>query len=298
MNILDEMIIRTDKDGTKYRFIWKAMKKAFDEWKKEEGVKSDAKKMKELAEKLKISDESVKNHLQRDRNAPGAHYPRIKEMKEYGRILKGDEYAFLIPCDPKKLSAKKQSNSRRGDVDTIFDMLYCILSCYGASDCFNYIPCTDNSNGAWNYFERDINKVRKTLNMKFLGRRDSTDFQKLERIINETEIFIKSYSIPGVVERWKDINPQINLFDCAFEIIEECGMEKASLLYRNGVLKYLPCKRIIKAKKEYFAEKALANDRYNLKYSEERIFQDELLRTLIKVFESDFKDIYAEKRVT
>lgn len=291
------MSIRKDKDGTEYIFIWEAMKKAFDERRKEEGLSVEDMEYK-LAEIIEKSNHAVKNHF-RTRGKEGADNPKTDTIKKYGTILMGDEYAFLIRRDTKEMSADKRSKRRCGDVvHTIFDVLYNILSCYEASDRFNYIPGTDNSNGAWIYFEREINKVRKVLEMKFLGRRDNTDFQKLERIINETEVFIKSYSIPGVVKRWIEINPQINFFDCAFEIIEECGMETASQLYRKGVLDYLPCDYIIDARKNYFGEKALANDRDNLKYSEERIFQNELLRTLAMVFGNDFKDNYAEKRVT
>lgn len=172
----------------------------------------------------------------------------------------------------------------------VFGMLYDILARYEESDCFSCIPGTDDLDGAWSYFEGEIGKVKKELESQFLGRHADADCQKLERIINETEVFIKSYSRPGVVKRWRRINPQINFFDCAFEIIEECGMEAARRIYREGLLDYIPSYYTVKVRNDYFATQKLANDKDNLKYSEDRIFQNELLRTLAMVFENDFNN--------
>lgn len=65
-------------------------------------------------------------------------------------------------------------------------------------------------------------------------------------------------------------------------------METAEELNREGMLAFFPSKQDIKARKEYFAQIELANNRDNLQYSEERAFRNELLRTLAMVFESDF----------
>lgn len=138
--------------------------------------------------------------------------------------------------------------------------------------------------------EAEIGRVKKALMTEGFDQCDNKDCQKLERIINETEAFIKSYSVPGVVKRWRKINPRINYFDCVFEIIRGCGMETARQLYGEGLLDYLPCDYIIKAQKVYFAQREYTNLRNNLQYSEERLFQNELLRTLAMVFDNDFNN--------
>lgn len=175
-----------------------------------------------------------------------------------------------------------------GSVKAIFGMLYDILALYEASGCYNYIPGTQDADGAPEYFGGLIENVEKKLNADFPGKRDSEEYRKLDRIIKETEVFVKSYEVPGVEERWKEINPQINFFDCAFDLIDEMGMETAKQLNRDGRLAIFPSDPIIEARKEYFAQKELANTEDNSRYSEDRIFQNELLRTLAMVFENDF----------
>ena len=175
-----------------------------------------------------------------------------------------------------------------GEVKTIFGMLNDILELYEASDCFNRIPGTDDGEDAWEYFEKRVGDVRKKLTGDCRGRIADEEYRKLEQIIDETEIFVKSYSVPGVVKHWKEINPRINYFDCVFEIIEEQGMEEARRLNNMGMLDFFPDDDDIKARKDYFEQIKSANDRDGLRYSEERIFQNELLRTLAMVFENDF----------
>ena len=174
-----------------------------------------------------------------------------------------------------------------GEVKTIFGMLNDILALYEESGCFNYIPGTDDCDGAAEYFEELVGGIRKKLTAEHIEK-NSEEYRKLERIIGETEEFIQSDSIPGVADRWKDINPQMNYFDCVFEIIEKQGMEEARLLNDMGMLDFLPGDDDIKARNDYFEQIKTANDRDGLRYSEERIFQNELLRTLAIVFENDF----------
>lgn len=270
------------ENGKWYFFKRKELKNAFEKARKESGQPT-LKMLSSITEGTDIPEDTVRNHLRED---DAATFPRSIEIaKKYGEFFAGDEYAFLA-CIPTEETIPE--DHRSNEVKTVFGMLYDILACYEESDCFNYIPGTDDSDGAWSYFEGEIGKVKKELESDFLGRHTDSDCQKLERIINETEVFIKSYSRPGVVKRWRRINPQINFFHCAFEIIEECGMAAARLMYREGLLDYIPSYYTVKVRNYYFATQKLANDKDNLKYSEERIFQNELLRTLAMVFENDF----------
>lgn len=186
------------------------------------------------------------------------------------------------------MELKESKDLCGGAVNIVSDMLFDILACYEASDCFNRIPGTEDTDGAWSYFEGELGKVRKELEAQFPGKRDSEDFRKLEKIINETEIFIKSCEVPGVVDRWRVINPQINYFDCVFDLINELGMETARQLNNEGRLAFIPSPYDIEARNKYFAEKAKLSSEGNLQYSETRIFQNELLRTLAMVFGKDF----------
>ena len=179
----------------------------------------------------------------------------------------------------------------------VYEMLYDVLSLYKASKCYNYLPNTKNADGAWEYYESMIDKIRKHINVAFLGKRDTETFKKLYRIIDETEIFVKSFSVPGVVERWREINPTINYFDHVFDLIKELdkeGFEGNSFLNKFS---FVPNEREIKMRNLYFYNKERKNSIGNLRYSEERIYQDELLNTLASVFEHDFSDQFKHKKM-
>ena len=51
-----------------------------------------------------------------------------------------------------------------------------------------------------------------------------------------------------------------------------------------------PDDTLVEARKRYFAEAKKKIEDGNLQYSEDRVFQNELLRTLTLVFEKDFKE--------
>ncbi len=272
--------------GNIYLFQRDELITAFHKARKEKGI--SAEKMRaEMEQKTGIPEATICNHLRTDIHA---NFPKeITVIKKYGKVLAGNKNAFLHEVKVSEI----HPDDRRGDIyKTVFGMLYDLLACYEASGGFNYIPGTDDSDGAWSHFETEIGRVKKELMTKFFDQCGNKDCQKLERIINETEAFIKSYSVPGVAKRWRKINPQINYFDCVFEIIRGCGMETARQLYGEGLLDYLPCDYIIKAQKVYFAQREYANLRNNLQYSEERLFQNELLRTLAMVFDNDFNNNY------
>lgn len=272
--------------GICYVFFWNKMKRAFDKMTKKE-EKTQSEMIGWIAEKLDTPEETVRNHFRPRSQIGGPTLPKkITDIKNYGAVLANNEYEFLFKLTDDTFDDKAENQGCAAK--TIFNMLYDLLALYEVSDGFNRIPGTDNSGGAWSYFENEIDRVRKELEALFLGDRESADREKLETIINETEDFIKSYSIPGVVKRWREINPLIIFFDCAFEIIDECGMETARLLHSNGLLDYLPSDFLIIERKKYFAERKNANVKENLRYSETRFFQKELLRTLAMVFDKDF----------
>ena len=181
-----------------------------------------------------------------------------------------------------------QKVNKEVEIKEVFELLWDILSLYEESDCCNYLPGTKDNEGAWEYFDGLILNVRKKANSSFLGERDSEEYRKLNTIIDEIEKFVKCFSIPGVVERWRAINPRINYYDCTFEVIDACGPKAFVEAANRGMLAYIPTKEDVTDRKRYFEALERKNDADNLRYSETRMFQNELLETLTKVFEHDF----------
>ena len=274
------------ENGVGYLYERQELKKAFEETRMKKGLTGEDMRWL-VSEETGIPADTVLNHLRTDeaKRNPGS----IETVKKYGKYFFGNEYAFLkrIPM-PDEMSAELAKELHSDSVRDVFGMLYDILAKYESSDCYNRIPGTDDTDGAWKYFEGLIGGVRKKLTADFLGKRDCDTYKKLEQIIDETEVFVKSYSVPGVVKRWRKINPQINFFDCVFDLIDELGMETARVLNRAGRFAFFPSDFIIKARDMYFAEKAVRNVEGNLQYTETRLFQNELLQTLAMVFENDF----------
>lgn len=116
-------------------------------------------------------------------------------------------------------------------------------------------------------------------------------YGKIIRIVDETEQFVRIYEKPGVVKRWRRINPQILFFECAFDLLETCPDMYKEISWGLTDLKLAcyPDETLVEARKRYFAVAKKKIEDGNLRYSENRIFQNELLRTLTLVFENDFK---------
>lgn len=180
-------------------------------------------------------------------------------------------------------------DTHESTVKTIFDMLYDLLAVCESSNRFNYLPGTDDADGVRDYFEGKFGEVQKVLEKEFGGKPDSIICQKLNRIIGETKRFIECYSELDTVTRWRKINPALNYFDCAFDMIDELGLEEVQQLNRLGLLAYFPSVYEIKARELYLAANAFADPEDNSQRSEVRIYQNELLQTLALVFAHDFR---------
>lgn len=189
-------------------------------------------------------------------------------------------------------------NEIRVMIRTIYGKLWDLLSLYEETECFNCVPKGADEDDIWDYIGNRLLEIRKEVNQSFLGEKPLRE--KLLRIVDETEVFVRSYEQPGVVERWKKINPQIIFFDCAFDIREQCPEEyrKAMAGMSGYELALYPYEALAEKRKNYFAELEEKIEKGNLKYSEERIFMDELLRTLTMVFEEDFKEYWADGSYT
>ena len=178
----------------------------------------------------------------------------------------------------------------RTSIKTVYGMLWDVLALYEKTECYNKVPEGEKEVDIWDYLSDKLLEIRKTIDMLFLG--DKELQAKLIQIVDETEQFVRSYERPGVVTRWKRINPRILFFECAFDLMEECPdmYQQISWGLTDLKLACYPDESLIEARKRYFEEEKKKIEDGNLRYSEERVFQNELLRTLKRVFEHDFRD--------
>lgn len=182
-------------------------------------------------------------------------------------------------------------NEIRTSIKTVYGMLWDVLALYEKTDSYNKIPEGEKEVDIWDYMGDKLLEVRKTIDMLLLGEEDIK--RKLTQIVDETERFVRICERPGVVKRWKRINPQILFFDCAFDLMEECPemYQEISCGLTDLKLACYPDETLLAARKRYFAAAKKRIEEGNLQYTEDRVFQDELLRTLTLVFENDFQDI-------
>lgn len=200
----------------------------------------------------------------------------------------------------KRVNDKEMGNYREeiamgkeisSSIKTVYGMFWDVLALYEKTECFNKMPEGEKQQvDIWDYLTDKLLEIRKTIDMLFLGDKDMQ--AKLIRITDETEEFVRVYEKPGVVTRWKRINPRILFFECAFDLMETCPDMYRQISWGLTDLKLAcyPDESLIKARKRYFEDEKKKIEDRNLRYSEDRIFQNELLRTLKRVFEFDFKD--------
>ena len=184
------------------------------------------------------------------------------------------------------------TDETRTSIKKIYGMFWDVLALYEKTERYNWIPENEKETelDIWDFMGDKLLDVRKETATAFLGNGELCN--KMEQVIDETEQFVRSYEMPGVVKRWKSINPKIIYFDCAFDLMEECpeSYKEISRGLTDMRLACYPDEELIENRKNYFAEIKQKNEESNLKYSETRIFQNELLNTLTLVFQNDFEE--------
>lgn len=181
-------------------------------------------------------------------------------------------------------------NEIKKSIKTVYGMLWDVLGLYEKTECYNKVPENEQKADIWDYMGDKLIDIRKEISILFLGNEEIS--VKLNQVVDETEQFVRSYEVPGVVKRWKEINPQILFFDCAFDLMKECPdmFKKISWGLTELKLSCYPDETLVVARNMYFDSSIRKIVDGNLRYSKERVFKDELLRTLTLVFEHDFKD--------
>lgn len=182
------------------------------------------------------------------------------------------------------------ANEIRTSIKTVYGMLWEVLALYEKTDCYNEVPEGEKEADIWDYMGDRLSEVRKTVDTLFLGKKELREKSNL--IVDETEEFVRAYERPGVVKRWKRINPRILFFDCSFELMEKCPnrYKEISWGFTEVKLACYPDATLIEARNRYFKTAKKKIEDGNLKYTEDRVFQNELLRTLTLVFENDFRE--------
>lgn len=201
----------------------------------------------------------------------------IEECQVLGTFLCENAYAFLH-------SFKAVDTEER--VKDIYEQLYDILFLYDTSECFNTIPNQHLRIEATTYFNELMDEVIKQIHKVFLFDKDIRE--KLLVIAEDTKVFLQRYEVPGVVDTWLQVNPNLRYYDAVFDFIEE-----DTTLYekvRNegyGALhfSFYPTQQEIEERRTYWKQKAA------LPYSEATHFKEELLATLTLLFEQEFPQL-------
>lgn len=202
----------------------------------------------------------------------------INECKKLGLYLCDDEYVFL------------RQMKYEGLYEKIYRMLYDIFSLYDTSNCFNEIPRSVKVEEE-NYFSKLLDQVQKEIDCE-IGRENEEIRNQLNDIVRASRIFVQSYSVPGVVESWLEINPNLRYYDPIFQIVESNPQlyEEITQGKYGGIqfrFKIAPEELLVevKARRAYFEKLNDDNRKHNFQFTEERYFQDELLETLKRLFE-------------
>lgn len=182
------------------------------------------------------------------------------------------------------------TNGIKNSIKKVYGELWEIIALYEPTQCYNVVPEGSDKSDIWEYMGDKLLRVRKTINELFLGQEDLRE--ALMEIVDETEYFVRRYEKPGVVKRWLKINPKLLFFDCVFDIMENEPEMYREICRGFTEIKFscYPDAALIQARKEYLEESKRMNDNNNFRYSEDRVFQNELHRTLTLVFENDFED--------
>lgn len=231
-----------------------------------------------------VSDEAFMKQVRRFNNyvdgCKNAVFGDIDFIRKLGLALAGNEMAFLIPITLESFVNLVESVKVQPDIDSvneIYDKLNQVLYLLEISCYFNYIPRTEE-NGE-EYFNQLMIGVRKDVDRVF---GDKPIIRKcLYELIDEVDFIVNNCEMPGVPEHWLELNPNINYFDCVYDMIEKNpGLYNEIIMnYLNGRkirFRFFPTRRMFIARQKYFDNK---RRKYPTR-SDERLYQDELIETL------------------
>lgn len=179
-------------------------------------------------------------------------------------------------------------------VGIIYEELHGLLEQYAETECYNRAPTKAPESDGLAYVKRRMAEIWRTAAAWLSWTKVHT--RKIVRILLEVEYFLRSCECPGVVRRWKEIDPALNYFDCAFELMEKSPeqYERIRMGLSNLRLSCYPDQKWVEQRKAYFEAARKRLEDGGQVYSEDKVFQDELLQALTLVFQVDFGDIWGQ----
>ena len=231
-----------------------------------------------------------------EREGAGDKSVTIKTVKALGKVLcDGNEYGLLIKVNHENLEKivwESMNGRPSSDIDYIFGLMNGVLYDLEVSSYYSYKPGTDEN--GYDFYDMSIQYIRKEIDKFFWGKKAKRE--KLYRLLEELEIFVKSYSRPGVPKRWQEANPKLRFYDCVFDFKEYSPHTYEQI--KNGSLKtcdgqeisfcFYPSESECKERREYL-EKLIENEhRKNGKVSYDRFYQNEVIVAFQRVFEMEF----------
>jgi hypothetical protein len=220
----------------------------------------------------------------------------IDTIKDLGKALCNDEYAFLIEIEPNNvMRVMEQADEFFGvsDINGIYGMLNKLLYELEISSYYSFKPGTKED--GFNYYDMQLQYIRTEIDKHFWKDKETRD--KLYRLVEEEESMIKSFSRPGAPERWVKCNPNLRYYDCVFDFIEENPelynrIKNEEMTTASGLVmsfNFYPDEEECRERKRYFDDLYEKCRRQNSRYSIDRLYQNELIEAFRMVFEEDFK---------
>lgn len=219
----------------------------------------------------------------------------IDTIKGLGKALCDDACAFLILIEQASILNTVEmfeGVSDRNDLKYVYNLLNKILYELEMSSYYAVKPGTQEE--GYTHYDMRIQEIRKEIDSRFWNEPETRE--RLYRLVEEEEITVKSFSVPGVPERWAQMNPAIRYFDCVFDIVDsepelyerikngECSMQDGQVIG----FQFYPTPEECLAREKYFEAIREKAEKSNLNYSFDRLYQNELVNTFAIVFENDF----------
>lgn len=176
-------------------------------------------------------------------------------------------------------------------IGLVYQQLLCFLSEYTQTERFNRVPADAPETWPLAYTSRRLLEIWQSAAALLEGETELTE--KMERLLAETVYFTRQYEQPGVVLRWKRCNPDLIFFESAFTLLEEdpALYEQIRMGLTFGGLDCYPDRKWIRRRKAYFTAARRRLAREGKEWSRDRVFQEELCRTLTLMFQRDFGDL-------
>lgn len=169
--------------------------------------------------------------------------------------------------------------------DVIFEMRNLLEECE-SSNFYQSIP--KSSIDGFDFYQERIDYVEKII--QYISYGDDNLQSILSRLLRETEIFMKSYEPTGVVDRWKEYNPNIDYFDVAYDLYETSPDVYQSVLNSKVMnFKVNVTSESLNQRKKYFDNFDKDGRVNNLKYDRNTILNKEIVKTFLEISNLDIK---------